>query len=76
MRPRGDRFDGPGRDELAQCGLGDANVTADPDETDTPLRDQPPREALTRGEQLGGLSDSEQSVGGGDVGCSFQVVTD
>jgi len=51
-------------------------VTADPDETDTPLRDQPPREALTRGEQLGGLSDSEQSVGGGDVGCSFQVVTD
>src|SRR5215475_14739157 len=61
------RLDDTGRDELAQCGLGNADVAAlaalaQTDEADTPLGDEPPRKALRRAKQLGGLGHGEEPV--------------
>jgi len=42
-----DGLDQPGCDELAQRGLGDADVSADPAEPDAPFGDEPPGEPLS-----------------------------
>src|SRR5258708_17299978 len=60
--PGGDRLDKTGLDELAECGFGDADVTADPDEPDTALLDQPSWEALSGAEHVGGLRDRQQPL--------------
>jgi hypothetical protein len=57
--PGGDRLDETGLDELAECGFGDADVSADPDEADTPLLDQPTREAFGSAEHVGRLGDGQ-----------------
>src|SRR5579859_2349875 len=62
-----DRLDEPGLDELAECGFGDAHVSADPDEPDTALFDQPPGEALGGAEHVGGLGDGQQPVSSGGL---------
>jgi hypothetical protein len=62
------RLDGARRDELPQGGLRDADVAADTDEPDATFRDEPPGEPLAGGEQLGGLSNGEQSVNGENDG--------
>jgi len=69
--PGRDGLDSASRDELAQRGLRDADVAADANEPDTPFRDEPPGEAIARGQQVSGLSDGEQTVGGGNVVSSF-----
>src|SRR5215470_2115477 len=61
------RLDDTGCDELAQCGLRNADmaslaVLAQTDESDTPLGDEPPRKALGRAKQLGGLGHGEEPV--------------
>src|SRR5215475_7527918 len=61
------RLDDTGRNELAQRGLGNADVAslavlAQTDESDTPLGDEPPRKALGRAKQLGGLGHGEEPV--------------
>jgi hypothetical protein len=71
MRPDSDRLDGASRDKLTQRGLRNADVAADTDEPNTPFRDEPPGEADTRSQQIGGLSDGEQTVGSGNVVSSL-----
>src|ERR1039457_4155508 len=58
-----DRLDKPGRDELAERGLRDTYVAADPDEADAPLLDQPTREPLGRAEHVGDLGHREEPFG-------------
>src|SRR6266702_8887609 len=63
----GHLLDEPGGDELAQRGLGNADMAslaalAEADEADTPLGDEPPGKSLGCAEQLGGLSDGEEPV--------------
>src|SRR5215471_5470815 len=57
-----DGIDRPSFDELAQRGLGDPDVTAHPDEPDTPFRDKSPRETRCGVQDLGCLVEGEQPV--------------
>jgi len=62
------RLDQPGGDELAERGLGYADVAslavlAQADEADTPIGDEAPWKSLGRAKQFGSLDDGEQPVG-------------
>src|SRR5262249_30285551 len=61
------RLDQPGGDELAERGLGYADVAslavlAQADEADTPLGHEAPGNALGGAKQLGGLGNGEQPI--------------
>src|ERR1700734_4179488 len=57
--PGCDRLDETGLDELAECGFGDAHVSADPAEADASLFDQPSREPYGGAEYVGRLGDGQ-----------------
>src|SRR5262249_42142180 len=63
-----DRLDRAELDELAERGLGDADVAANPDETGTTVRAQPPGASraagLERTENLGSLGAGQQPING------------
>jgi hypothetical protein len=55
MCPRGGRLNHSGVDELAERGLGYADVTADAGEPDAALRDEPPGEPELGPERVSGF---------------------
>jgi len=58
MGPACDRLNETSLDELPQRRLGNAHMTTDPDEPDTPFLDQSPGKPLGCAEQLGDLAHS------------------
>src|ERR1700722_9624333 len=64
LPPGGDGLDKPGGDELAECGIWDADMASEPHEADAALFDGAAGEAVGGAEDLDSLSDGQEAVGG------------